>query len=158
MAGLVSNAFNFMGAYTATLDAKHRLLLPSDHRRSLEQAGAGTDPLVLNLSAENRIWAFARSYYPQVVADIESRAADDAELEEIRYYMQGNAELVERDGQNRILVPARFREQAGIDREVVVVGIGDHLEIWRADEWKGRLGGIHSSGHPKKWGLSHRKS
>jgi MraZ protein len=154
----VNNAFNFMGAYEATLDVKHRLLLPVDHRRSLEQAGAGNEPLVLNMSAEDRIWVFARSYYPQVVAKIEAKATTDAELAEIRYYMQGNAELVERDGQNRILLPARFREQAGIDRDVVVVGINDHLEIWRADDWKGRMSGIKSSGSPKKWGLSHTLS
>jgi MraZ protein len=153
----VSNSFNFMGAYDATLDAKHRLLLPSDHRQSLEKGGAGEGPLVLNMSAEDRIWVYARSYYPQVIEKIESMAASPAELEEIRYYLQGNAELVERDGQNRILLPARFREQAGIDREVTVVGMGDHFEIWKASDWAARMGGIKSSGAPKKWGLSNQR-
>ena len=42
---------------------------------------------------------------------------------------------MELDGQGRILVPAKLRAYAGLDKNLVIVGMIDHLEIWAEDEW-----------------------
>jgi MraZ protein len=40
------------------------------------------------------------------------------------------------DKQGRIGIPAVLREYAGLDREVVVIGVRDRLEIWNPDTWR----------------------
>ena len=51
-----------------------------------------------------------------------------------RFYMAGT-ELVELDKQGRVLVPNKLREHAGLTKDVVLVGVGDKVEIWSAEKW-----------------------
>jgi MraZ protein len=46
-----------------------------------------------------------------------------------------NATDVELDSAGRVMVPPRYREHAGIDRDVVITGAGDCLELWDATTW-----------------------
>ena len=39
------------------------------------------------------------------------------------------------DSQGRVLIPQTLKEYAGIDKNVYVVGVGDHAEIWDEDKW-----------------------
>jgi MraZ protein len=47
----------------------------------------------------------------------------------------GGASDQQLDKQGRLVVPANLREYAGIDRDGVILGVGDHLEVWAADAW-----------------------
>ena len=43
------------------------------------------------------------------------------------------------DKQGRIVIPSALKEYAGIDRDVVVAGVNDHLEIWDRATWRREL-------------------
>lgn len=63
--------------------------------------------------------------------------------EEVRQYlrqMYGRANPCEIDRQGRILIPARLRESAGIEREAVIVGIENKFEIWGRERWDQVMG------------------
>lgn len=45
-------------------------------------------------------------------------------------------EKVELDKQGRILLPANLREFAGLDKDVVLVGVGSRIEIWSREKWE----------------------
>jgi MraZ protein len=47
----------------------------------------------------------------------------------------GNAERADLDGQGRLVIPQSLRTRAGLSREVVVLGVGERLEIWAASVW-----------------------
>jgi MraZ protein len=49
------------------------------------------------------------------------------------------AQSVEIDGQGRILIPPKMRDEAGLDRALVLQTVGERLEIWAADRWAARL-------------------
>ena len=61
-----------------------------------------------------------------------------------RYFFAGASEA-EPDKQGRVLVPATLANQAGIEREVVVAGVGDHLEIWNRAAWRDHVKEIEGS-------------
>ena len=52
-----------------------------------------------------------------------------------RYFFAGASEA-KPDKQGRVLVPGTLARKAGIDREVVIVGVRDHLEIWDRAAWE----------------------
>ena len=52
-----------------------------------------------------------------------------------RFFLAGAAQ-VEADKQGRILLPASLREFAGLDKDVVLVGVGSRIEIWSREKWE----------------------
>ena len=56
-----------------------------------------------------------------------------------------SAEEVELDAQGRIVLPPRLRAFAGLETDVVVTGVYDHVEIWAATAWNEAAGGFTES-------------
>jgi MraZ protein len=56
---------------------------------------------------------------------------------ELRRLLYGNALETELDSAGRVMLTQRFLEHAGIDREVVITGVGDCLELWDRSTWEG---------------------
>ncbi|MDF2554618.1 MAG: uncharacterized protein K0R60_513 [Microbacterium sp.] len=52
----------------------------------------------------------------------------------LRMFLSG-ASAEKPDGQNRVTIPPALRTYAGLDRELVLTGVGAHAEIWNADAW-----------------------
>jgi MraZ protein len=50
--------------------------------------------------------------------------------------MLGEAVDCALDGQGRILIPPELREYAGLQRDVVLLGLNDHIEVWSLDRWR----------------------
>ena len=48
----------------------------------------------------------------------------------------GMADQIELDKQGRALIPERALKEAGIGKEVTIVGVGDHFELWNRSEWE----------------------
>jgi len=51
-------------------------------------------------------------------------------------YFQGNSFDTELDASGRVILPAPLLDHTGIQKEVVVVGVGDHLEVWARERWQ----------------------
>ena len=121
----------FNGNFEHTLDAKHRLTVPSKFRTQL----AG--PVFLVKGVDRCI-----SVYPEAVysAMTESALAGlnpfSPEARELRRFFHGNAADVELDSAGRVMLPASHREHAGIDRQAMIVGAGDCLELWDLEAWR----------------------
>ena len=55
-----------------------------------------------------------------------------------RFYFSGAVEAVP-DRQGRVMVPQALLQSAGLEREVIVVGVFDHLEVWDRAAWRGYM-------------------
>ena len=53
----------------------------------------------------------------------------------VRFFFSGASEL-EVDKQGRTVLPSNLREYAGIDKDVVIIGVGSRAEIWAGDKWE----------------------
>lgn len=115
----------FTGRYRHTIDAKGRLILPSRLRDELDE------PKVLLMPSPDpciAVWCgHARAEYE---AKLQSQSKASARKRAAIRELYSFAHSDEVDKQGRVSVPDELRSERGIDREVVIVGAGDHIEIW----------------------------
>ncbi len=120
----------FIGTSYPKLDDKFRLILPAKFRDRLAGGVVLTkgqeNCLVLLTAAEFE----ARSAYVAGKAPISSPARRGLN----RHYFNLADEQTP-DGQGRILVNLGLREWAGLNRDLVVVGVGKHIEIWNPEKY-----------------------
>ena len=129
-----------LGSYDHTIDDKNRLTLPAKFRQALSGG------LVITRGMDGCLYCYPQAEWEQLV---ESRLARLDPLSREgrlmhRYFFAGASEA-EPDKQGRVLVPATLANQAGIEREVVVAGVGDHLEIWDRAAWRDHVKEIEGS-------------
>ena len=61
----------------------------------------------------------------------------DAKALDFRRLFFSSVTEVQPDGQGRMSVAPHLREYAGLDKEAVLIGVDDHLELWDRDRWRG---------------------
>ena len=129
-----------LGEYEHTIDDKNRLTLPAKFRQAFEGG------LVLTRGIERCLSAYPRDEW---AATVESRLSELDPLSREgrvmqRFFYSGAAEG-ELDKQGRMVVPAALAAHAKLDRDVIVAGVRDHLEIWDRDSWREHLREIEGS-------------
>lgn len=121
----------FMGEYNHTIDPKGRVIIPAKFRDALGEQFVVTQGLDGCLFVYDDIeWkAFEEKLKTLPITNKEARAF-------VRFFLAGAAD-VEVDKQGRILLPAVLRDHAGLNKDVVFVGVGSRVEIWSKKNWEG---------------------
>jgi len=122
-----------LGTHDHTLDEKSRLTLPAKLRRSFEGGVVvtrGLDPCLVAYPRDE--WTRSQSR----IADLDTLSGEARQLQRAVY---ANAVEGDLDRQGRFVIPAKLKEYAGLDRDVVVAGVNDHLEIWDRAAWQREL-------------------
>ena len=121
----------FRGHFEHTLDAKNRLSIPARFRASFS---AG---VVLAKDPEPcmAVWT------PDTHEAIIERALGGlnpmgSQYRKVSRFYQGNSFETDLDASGRVILPPPLLGHAGIAKEVVVVGVGDHLEVWSDERWQ----------------------
>lgn len=117
----------FQGPSSLSLDAKGRLSVPTRHRAALETEDAGKGALTITRHPHGCLMVFPRPEWLQFRARIAALPADAQWWKRI---FLGNAMDVEMDGSGRVLVAPELREAVGIGKEVMLLGMGNHFELW----------------------------
>ena len=129
-----------LGEYEHTIDDKNRLTLPAKFRQAFDEG------LVLTRGIERCLSAYPRDNWTETVEsrlqELDSLSKESRVMQ--RYFFSGAAEA-ELDKQGRVMVPSPLGDYAGLGKEVVVVGIRDHLEIWDRASWRAHLDEIEGS-------------
>jgi MraZ protein len=120
------------GTHPRTLDDKKRLALP---RRLREQLGE-PDVLFVTPGPDQCLWVYTQDGLEQLAARLDQAPATDAEARVFRRLYFAQTEAVDIDRSGRILVPDRLVQFAGLQHEVVLIGVRDHLELWDAQRWQ----------------------
>lgn len=119
----------FQGASSISLDAKGRISIPARHRDALSLQCEGRVTLTRHphgclLFFPRPVW---ESHREQIAAwPMSARAWQRVFL--------GNASDVEMDSAGRILIAPELRQVAGLKRDVMLLGMGSHFEIWDAEQ------------------------
>lgn len=120
----------FIGEYQHTLDSKGRLFIPARFREGLGERfimTKGLDRCLFAYSPEEwQILEEKLKKLPFARADARAFA---------RLFFSGAAE-VEVDRQGRVLIPANLRAYAGLEKDVVILGVSSRVEIWAREEWE----------------------
>lgn len=116
----------FSGITALSLDAKGRMTIPARHRDALVAQSKGA--LALVESDDGCLMLMAQSLWEQKTASFSETDSDN----ERRRFWLGLSDTPEMDSQGRVLINPVLREGAGIQRDVVLLGVGQHFEIWDA--------------------------
>ena len=118
-----------LGEYQHTVDAKGRLILPAKFREELGETlvfTKGLDACLFGYSLSE--WSILEEKLKKLpLAKPEARAF-------ARFFFAGAAEIGY-DKQGRILLPPVLREHARLEKEVVVIGVSNRIEIWSQEAW-----------------------
>jgi MraZ protein len=124
-----------LGEHELTIDEKNRLIIPSEIRRSLSSS-EDTDYLYLFVGAANKKpWLYPRNRFEELAGSIESDFAPDPDVLAYRLAFFSNTTRLDWDKQGRVLIPEKILRKTGTGREITMVGVGDHLEMWNRSEW-----------------------
>ena len=121
----------FNGNFEHTLDAKHRLTVPSKFRA--QPAGK----VFLVKGPDRCISVFPEATYSALAASaLAGLNPLSPEARDLKRVLHGNAVDVELDSAGRVMLPPGHRAFAGIDRQVMIVGTGEALELWDLEAWQ----------------------
>jgi MraZ protein len=118
-----------LGTHTPKLDEKGRVILPAKFRDVF------TSGLVITRGQDNCLLVFSAGVF-KAKADAIAQApiTNQAARNYVRVFMSG-AHAETPDKQGRVTVPSVLRDYAALNRDLVVIGVGDHAEIWDAKSW-----------------------
>lgn len=120
----------FFGETAINLDAKGRLAIPVRYRDDLrEQCG---NRMVLTYSAFDSgvLWLYLEKEWQRVRDEVVALPSLNSSHRSLQRRLVGSATAVEPDGNGRILLPSSLREVAGLEKRVVMLGMGSRFEIW----------------------------
>jgi MraZ protein len=129
-----------VGEYEHTIDEKNRLTLPAKFRHTFG------DGVVLTRGLDGCVFAYRRTDWARLVesrlAALDPLRTETRQLQ--RHFFAGAAEDAP-DRQGRVTMPAHLVKHAQLGREVTIVGVHDHLEIWDRAAWRKELERVEGS-------------
>ena len=120
----------FFGETAINLDAKGRLAIPMRYRDSIQEQSGGQ--LVLTYSAfdSGALYLYPEEEWERVRDDITGLSTFNPGHRSLQRKLVGSASAVEPDGNGRIQIPQTLRQVAGLEKRVVLLGMGNRFEIW----------------------------
>ena len=118
----------FVGTFEHSLDDKGRVVLPSTFREPARRRG-------YRLQFDNCLGVWTEEGFDDVARRLTEKIREGLAPQDAMRAFAANAHEVRPDSQGRITIPQRLREFAGLEREVVVIGAIDRIEIWDAARW-----------------------
>jgi MraZ protein len=133
----------FQGASALTLDGKGRIAMPARHRELL--AAICANQLTITKHPEGALMIFPRPAWE----DFRDRvAALPMSAGGWKRVFLGNAMDVEIDGSSRVLISPELRKSTGLDKDVMLLGMGSHFELWDAQRYEAHEAAVMQSELP----------
>src|SRR5208337_1814874 len=120
------------GTYPRTLDDKKRLGLPKRVREQLQEP----EQLFVTPGPDQCLWLYDQAGLERLAEKLDQAPAADAEARVFRRLYFAQTEAVDVDRTGRILISDRLIQFAGLQHDVVLIGVRDHLELWEAARWQ----------------------
>jgi len=126
----------FMGKYNHTIDPKGRLSIPSKYRDILG------DEFVVSKGMDGCLFVYAIEDWKTFEEKLASLPLINVEARQFARFFLSGAQYVTVDKQGRILMPQDLREFAGLEKDVVLAGMGGRIEIWSLEKWNENSGQV----------------
>jgi len=120
----------FQGPAALTLDGKGRIAMPSRHRELL--TAMDCNQLTITKNPVGSLLVFPRPAWQNFLEKVATLPMDAAGWKRL---FLGNAMDVEIDNSSRVLIAPELRTYAGLTRDVMLLGMGTHLELWDAQRY-----------------------
>lgn len=125
----------FYGESEHTLDAKSRVFVPKRFQDELGRTPEGALVCFLVRGQDRCLYLFSEDGFQRALAGLQIAAFAGENQRAAQRVFFSNTVRVELDSSGRVLVPEKLRVHAGIERELIIVGVNDHAEIWAKAAW-----------------------
>lgn len=120
----------FKGEYDHTVDAKGRIILPAKFREELGSQ------FVVTKGLDKCLFVYSNEEWKRIEDNFREKSMTSKDARKfMRFFFAGAADC-EVDKQGRILIPAKLREYAGLEKDIVSVGVLSRVEIWSRESWE----------------------
>lgn len=126
----------FRGSFEHTVDAKGRVSIPSKFRELISERYDGR--LVMAIDFDRCLTVYPLEEWEKLEEKIKALPMMQKEVKDFMRFFFSTATECELDKQGRILIPPALRERAGINKNVIVLGIINKMEIWDLHLWQAR--------------------
>lgn len=120
----------FMGEHQHSIDGKGRLIVPSKFREGLGEK------FVVTKGLDGCLFVFPAARWSVLEEQLAKLPLTDSSSRIFTRFLLSGATECEVDKQGRILIPSNLREYSKLDRDVVLIGMGDRVEIWSSEVWE----------------------
>lgn len=131
-----NGSVGFAGNHPLRMDNALRIAVPAKFREKLDDLSGDQPSQVVLLPGLGKVKALPLPAWEHAKRGLEELSDLDPQAEDLRTFMFGNMAVCVLDAQNRIRLTPGLCEMAGLEKEVVVVGKQDQMEIWDAVKWK----------------------
>lgn len=119
----------FIGEYKHNLDTKGRIIIPAKFRDELG------DLIVVTKGLDGCLSLYTQDQWKRLYATLRKLPPTKKESRMYIHMITARACECELDSQGRILIPSTLVKEAALEKACVVVGVGDHAEIWSDERW-----------------------
>ena len=133
----------FKGQETYSIDARGRVNVPAKMRKSISPDANNT--FTVTRGQETCIVAYPLDEWKKYEEKFENLNQYDKKNRFFLRMILMWSEEVSLDAQQRIGIPKKLLEYAGIDKKVLIVGVGDHIELWDPDAYEKYIEGFDES-------------
>ena len=119
----------FMGEYNHTVDAKGRLIIPSRFREELK------NEFIVTKGLDGCLFVFPGNEWQIFEEKLKALPLTNKNARKFSRFFVAGETTCELDRQGRILVPATLREFAGLEKDVVLTGNLNRIEVWSKAKW-----------------------
>lgn len=117
------------GEYSHNIDAKGRLIVPAKFRDDLGEK------FVITKGIEHCLYVYPENEWNVFEEKLNNLPTTSKTARDYAHFFQGSATDGDLDKQGRTLIPSTLRTFAGLDKEVVFIGMGRRAEIWDKLRW-----------------------
>jgi MraZ protein len=120
----------FIGEYNHKIDQKGRLAIPAKFRRELK------DGAIVTRGLDNCLFLYTKKEWDQLALKLSRLPISQSNTRAFSRLMLAGAMDVEIDRQGRIIIPDYLRKFAGLNKNTIVAGLLNRLEIWDKGKWE----------------------
>jgi len=119
----------FLGEYQHSIDEKGRVIMPARFR---EQLGS---TFIITRGLDGCLFVYPQEEWVKLANEVQNLPLAKKDARAFSRFLFSGAAEVECDKQGRVSVPAVLRDYALIQKDVVIVGVSERIEIWAAENW-----------------------
>ena len=118
-----------LGEFKHNIDLKSRLTIPAKLRMEL-----GEKP-VLTRGLDNCLFIYPNRDWQIFMEKLSALPLSQKKARDFKRFMLSGAFEIEIDDMGRVLIPEPLKKYSNLKKEVVIVGVGDRIELWNEDVW-----------------------